>query len=113
MCFLKFLAPALFVFPLCAMAEQSQQRFYFNDANAVRVSLDEPGTGCVMSGVLVHPVAKPQKKFIWFNERSCGEKKNKVSFISNEITSPENRIHKGEQLHITPENVVIVDLMNL
>lgn len=113
MCFLKVLAPALFVFPLCVMADPLQQRFYFNDAHAIRIALDEPRTGCIMSGVLVHPVAKPQKKVIWFNERTCGEKKFKVSFISNEITSSENIIRKGDQLHVTPENVVIVDQMNL
>lgn len=111
--FVKTLCPALLFISMCSMSETAQQGFYFHDANAVKVSLDELSTGCVMSGVLVHPVLEPNKKVIWFNERICGKKKNKVSFISNEITSPENKILKGEKLHVTPENVVIVDQLQL
>lgn len=84
-------------------------RLFYNDQAQVKISLDEPSTGCVMSGVLVHPVERPIAKVVWFSERVCGKKIYPVSFISNEIDAPDNTIHKGETINVSPAEVTILE----
>lgn len=84
-------------------------RIFYNDQAQVKISLDEPSTGCVMSGVLVHPVERPEAKVVWFSERICGKKISPVSYISNELNAPDNIIHKGDNINVTPAEVTILE----
>lgn len=96
-----------------AAAATTPTRFYFRDPGAVKISLDETATGCHMNGVLLHPVENPQARVIWFSERVCGHGTQAVSLVSGEITTPDNFIQKGQQLHAQPVNVEIVRAGNL
>lgn len=88
-------------------------RFFFRDAVPVIIPLDEPATGCKMSGQIVHPVERPATRVVWFSERTCGKTRFAVSFISGEISAPDNIIHKGEKFNVTPAQVQILDAYNL
>lgn len=87
-------------------------RFFYRDTVPVKLTLDEPATGCVMSGVIVHPLERPAARVAWFSERICGKKHYPVSLVSDEITAPDNVIHKGETFHVMPAQVNILDAQN-
>ncbi|HDZ7088265.1 TPA: hypothetical protein RUL36_004515 [Escherichia coli] len=88
-------------------------KFFYRDTIPVSITLDEPATGCSMAGVIVHPLERPAAKVAWFSERICGKKRYPVSFISDEITAPDNVIHKGEKFHVTPAQVNLLDAQSL
>lgn len=88
-------------------------KYYFKDSRSADISLNESATGCVMSGVLVHPIDDPESKVVWFNKRICRNKQYEVSFVSNVIKAPDNMIRKGETIKVTPANVQIVNLHSL
>lgn len=98
---------------LAASAGASSVRIYLSDPHPVSISLDEPATGCAMTGIIVHPVAKPAERVIWFKERVCGQHKTQVSYVTGILNAPDNMIHKGEQLHVTPANVKLLQTNNL
>jgi len=98
---------------LSVNATVSPVRFFFRDAVPVIIPLDEPATGCKMSGQIVHPVERPAAKVVWFSERICGRARFAVSFISGEISAPDNIIHKGENFNVTPAQVQILDAYSL
>lgn len=112
---------SLMLFTFATHAAPLPLTYYFKDSDSANISLDEPAnisldepaTGCVMTGILVHPVNKPETKVIWFNKKTCRNKQYEVSFISNEIKAPDNIIHKGETVKVTPANVQIVNLHSL
>lgn len=104
---------SLMLFTFATHAAPLPLNYYFKDSDSANISLDEPATGCVMTGILVHPVNKPETKVIWFNQKTCRNKQYEVSFISNEIKAPDNIIHKGETVHVTPANVQIINLHSL
>lgn len=66
-----------------------------------------------MSGQIVHPVERPAAKVVWFSERICGKARFAVSFISGEISAPDNIIYKGEKFNVTPVQVQILDAYSL
>lgn len=102
----------LILIPLLAAASAkagtAPTHFYYRDPGAVNISLDEKATGCRMQGVLLHPVEKPLSRVIWFRERVCGQSIQPVSLVSDEISAPDNVIHKGQQLQAHPVQVEIV-----
>lgn len=98
---------------LSVNATVSPVRFFFRDAVPVIIPLDEPATGCKMSGQIVHPVERPAAKVVWFSERICGKARFAVSFISGEISAPDNIIHKGKKFNVTPAQVQILDAYSL
>ena len=98
---------------LVASAGASSARIYLSDPHPVSLSLDEPATGCVMTGIIVHPVAQPAERVIWFTERVCGQHKTKVSYVTGILNAPDNMIHKGEKLHYTPADVTLLQTNNL
>ncbi|MEN4807294.1 hypothetical protein [Pantoea agglomerans] len=91
---------------VCAATAPTQ--FYFRDSAPDKISLDETATGCRLQGVLLHPVAKPRARVIWFRERVCGQSTQPVSLVSDEISAPDNVIHKGQAFQAHPERVEIV-----
>lgn len=100
---------ALIMVSFSTQAKSLPVRIFYNDQAQVKISLDEPSTGCVMSGVLVHPVERPEAKVVWFSERICGKKILPVSYISNELNAPDNIIHKGDNINVTPAEVTILE----
>ncbi|WP_234728001.1 hypothetical protein [Escherichia coli] len=88
-------------------------KFFYRDTVPVNITLDEPATGCSMAGIIVHPLDRPAAKVAWFSERICGNKRYPVSFISDEISAPDNVIHKGEKFHVTPAQVNLLDAQSL
>jgi len=84
-------------------------RLFYQDQDHVKITLDESASGCTMSGILVHPVERPAVKVIWFNERLCGSNKFPVSFVSGEISAPDNVIHQGTKFNVVPMAVTIMD----
>lgn len=88
-------------------------RFFFRDAVPVTFSLDEPATGCKMSGQIVHPVERPTARVVWFSERVCVKSRFIVSFVSSEISAPDNIIHKGTKFDVTPAQVQILEVQRL
>ncbi|HHD8103949.1 TPA: hypothetical protein ACOXWE_004558 [Salmonella enterica] len=101
----------LIVFTLSACiaaADAAQTRYFFRDPGAIKISLDEPATGCRMNGQMIHPIEKPAAKVIWFTERECGTRKQAVSLVSDELDAPDNVIHKGHKMHVVPAKVEIV-----
>lgn len=101
----------LIIFTLSACifsAEAAQTRYFFREPGAIKISMDEPATGCRMNGQMVHPIEKPAAKVLWFTERECGTRKQAVSFITDEIDAPDNVIHKGHKIHFMPAQVEIV-----
>lgn len=87
--------------------------FFFREAVPVTFSLDEPATGCKMSGQVVHPVERPAARVVWFSERVCGKSRFTVSFVSSEISAPDNIIHKGTKFDVTPAQVQILEVQRL
>lgn len=100
---------------LSVHATVSPVRFFFREAVPVIFYLDEPATGCKMSGQFIHPVERPAIRVAWFSERICGKARFAVSFISGEIIASDNiiHIHKGEKFNISPAQVQILDAYNL
>lgn len=98
---------------LTASAGAAPVQIYLSDPHPVSFSLDEPATGCALTGTVVHPVAQPAERVIWFTERVCGQHKTKVSYVSGILNAPDGVIHKGEKLHITPANVKLLQTSNL
>lgn len=84
-------------------------RFFYRDPGALKVSFNEPATGCQMRGLLLHPVEKPAAKVMWISERVCGQKTQAVSMVSGEIDAPDNIIHKGQKLDLQSVQVNIVE----
>lgn len=60
---------SLMLFTFATHAAPLPLTYYFKDSDSANISLDEPATGCVMTGILVHPVNKPETKVIWFNKK--------------------------------------------
>ncbi|EDZ2041660.1 hypothetical protein NWI33_004291 [Salmonella enterica] len=104
---------SLMLFTIATHAAPLPLTYYFKDSDSNNISLDEPATGCVMSGILVHPVDKPESNVIWFNKKTCRNNQYEVSFITNEIKVTDNMIHKGETFKVTPANVKIVHLHSM
>lgn len=100
---------ALIMVSFSTQAKSLPVRIFYNDQAQVKISLDEPSTGCVMSGVLVHPVERPEAKVVWFSEKICGNKITSVSYISNELNAPDNIIHKGDNINVRPAEVTILE----
>lgn len=88
-------------------------RFFFRDAVPVTIPLDEPETGCKVSGQIVHPVERPAARVVWFSERTCGKERFAVSLISGEISAPDNIIHKGAKFNVAPAQVQILEAYSL
>lgn len=112
---IKVVFIGLTLLTLAVNATASPVRFFFREAVPVIFSLDEPATGCKMSGQFVHPVERPAVRVAWFSERTCGKARFAVSFVSGEISAPDNiiHIHKGEKFNITPVQVQILDAYSL
>lgn len=94
-------------------ASELPTRILLADPLPVNVSLDEPATGCVMSGIVVHPVEQLAARVIWFNERICHARKFTVSYVSGILRTPDDKIHKGEKFHVEPAKVQLIDTRNL
>lgn len=93
---LMILIGFIFAVPCTASADTAPARLYLSDPHPVSISLDEPATGCAMKGIIVHPVAQPAERVIWFSERICGQHKMPVSYVTDILHTPDNVIHKGE-----------------
>lgn len=105
---LMILIGFIFAVPCTASADTSPARLYLSDPNPVSLSLNQPVTGCVLNGIIVHPVAQPAERVIWFSERVCGRHKTPVSYVTDILHTPDNMIHKGEKLHISPAKVTLL-----
>ncbi|HFQ7030074.1 TPA: hypothetical protein ACHSMM_004515 [Yersinia enterocolitica] len=100
-------------YSLIVDATELPTRVLLADPQPVNVSLDEPATGCVMSGIVVHPVEQLAARVIWFNERICHARKFTVSYVSGILTPPDDKIHKGEKFHVEPAKVQLMSTKNL
>jgi len=105
----QFIIFTLLACATAAAADAPQTRFFFRDPAAIKISLNEPATGCRMTGQMIHPVEKPATKVVWFTARECGQKKQAVSLISGEIDAPDNMIHKGQKVRVLPVRVEILE----
>lgn len=91
----------------------SSDHTYSNQVMATQGREDGGGVDLQPSGCPVHPLDRPAAKVAWFSERICGKKRYPVSFISDEISAPDNVIHKGETFHVTPAQVNLLDAQSL